>query len=72
MTIAVRVKFKNQGHWSKSYTYRSHFIPEVGEKVIVPTSDWYSVGEVTEVIPDGYAFVSGVTYKDIIQKLVLL
>lgn len=69
--IAVRVRFKEHGRWSmKSYTYKSAFRPEVGDKVVVPAGEWYGVGEVVAVY-DEYAFKPDISYKFLIQKLML-
>ena len=69
--LAVRVRFKEHGHWSaKSYTYKSTFRPEVGDKVVVPAGTWYGVGEVTAVF-DEYKFKPEISYKFLIQKLIL-
>ena len=69
--VAVRVRFKEHGRWSlKSYTYKSMFRPEVGDKVVVPTNDWFSVGEVTAVF-DEYEYKPNINYKHLVQRLVL-
>ena len=69
--IAVRVRFKEHGRWSmKAYTYKSTFRPEIGDKVLVPAGEWYGVGEVVAVY-DEYAFKPDISYKFLIQKLIL-
>jgi hypothetical protein len=69
--LAVRVRFKEHGNWSnKAYTYKSTFRPEVGDKVVVPAGTWYGVGEVVAVY-DEYAFKPDISYKFLIQKLIL-
>lgn len=74
MLVGVKVAFKERGYWSKAYTYTySQLVNPIkaGDVVVVPTSDFYSVGRVTEVIenfnpnPADQSF----EYKSVILKL---
>lgn len=59
----VTVRFRERGAWStKNYTYESEFLCKQGDKVLVPTIDWYSVGEVIRCQTD-YAFKPDIKYK---------
>lgn len=70
--FAVRVVFRERGVWSKNYTYKCAFRPEVGDKVVVPAGDWFSVAKVVAVM-DGatYDWKDNVNYKEILQRLVM-
>ena len=68
---AVRLKFHSHGKWSdKAYTYRCHFVPEKGDKLLVPVGEWFGVGRVESVHFD-YQYQPTITYRDVIQKLEL-
>lgn len=70
--FAVRVVFRERGVWSKNYTYQCAFRPEVGDKVVVPAGDWYSVAKVVSVFNgESYDWKEGITYKEILQRLVM-
>ena len=68
---AVSVKFFDHGVWStKSYTYKSSFLPEVGDAVLVPVSPrsgvegWFNIGKVVRTCPAvQYKFAEGIVYK---------
>lgn len=67
-SYAVHVVFFERGYWSKAYTYKSDIAYAIGDIVIVPTNDFYSVGKVTGS-EKGYKFKSDIKYKSIIQKV---
>ena len=68
--FAVRVVFRERGVWSKNYTYKCAFRPEVGDKVVVPAGDWFGVAKVVSVM-DGvtYDWKDNVNYKEIVQRI---
>lgn len=65
---AVHVVFFERGYWSKAYTYKSEMPYAIGEVVVVPTNEFYSVGKVTGS-EKGYKFKEGINYKFILQSI---
>ena len=66
--FAVGIIFKNNGTTSRQYTYKSNFRVKIGDKVLVPTSNWYSVGEVV-AFSSKHQFKEANNYRFLIMKL---
>lgn len=66
LIYGVTVRFRERGAWSlKNYTYESDFLCKPGDKVLVPTLDWFSVGEVVRCQTD-YQFKPSIVYKKLV------
>lgn len=65
---AYQVMFKQQGYWSKSYTYKSEEIFSKGDVVVVPTGDFYSIGKIADVKLN-YDFKEPHKFKSIHSKV---
>ena len=67
----IKVKFKGiSGVWSKEYTYSSPVPYEKNDVVVVPTSDFYSIGRVSASI-ENYEFNKALTYKGVHSKVLV-
>lgn len=70
-TFAVLVCFKERQYWSRPYTYKSKVPYKVGDPVVVPTGDFYSVGRVTDCRGE-YEFDSKINYKFVVGAVTAL
>jgi hypothetical protein len=68
--FGVKVRFRrvNEQAWSKPYTYQSVIEVKPGADVLVPAGDYFSVGQVSECIPD-YKFNPELNYKSILMDV---
>lgn len=65
---AYQVVFKQQGYWSRGYTYKSEEIFSKGDIVVVPTGNFYNVGKIMDV-KLSYAFEEPHKFKSIHSKV---
>ena len=72
MSYAISVVFRDRGdYWSRSYTYKSDTKYEIGDVVLVPMKDFYSVGKVVGYMPESqYNFKPGIEYKSVLKKVI--
>jgi len=66
----VVVKFKEGAYWSRPYTYKSIVPYAVGDIVVVPTNDFYSVAKVITCSKDT-PFDPKINYKEVTSKVIL-
>lgn len=70
MSYVAFCVFKDGSYWSKPYPYKSAFECKLGDVVLVPMRDFYSVAKVIKVVPeDMYEFRPDIQYKSLIQKI---
>lgn len=62
--FGVNVIFKQVEGWSRAYTYLSHRDYKIGEVVVVPTSNFYSIGKVIGITEEP-KLQDGIHYKHV-------
>ena len=66
----IGVAFCERGYWSKTYTYKSAVAYNIGDVVVVPANDFFSVGKVVDC-KENYEFKPHINYKEIHSQVIL-